>query len=101
MSNLYITEYENPHSALGYPMPVATQDGNSTDQTPLDYSGGAAASAAFGARTTFIRLHTDAICSIAFGKAPTATTSNRRMAANQTEYYFVRPGDKVSAVINT
>ena len=99
-SKLYITEYEDPHSSASFPMQVGMEDGNSTDQV-VDYSGGAAASAAFGARTRFIRLHTDSICSIKFGTAPTAATTNRRLAANQTEYYGVRPGDKVSGIINT
>lgn len=101
MSKLYISEFENPGGAAGFPFPVASEFGNTTDQEPVDYSGGAAASAAFAATTTLVRIHTDAVCSIKFGTAPTATTSNRRMAAGQTEYYFVRKNDKVSAVINT
>ncbi len=101
MSKLYVTEFETPGGRAGGMFPVAAEDGNIIDQTPVDYSGGAAASAAFGAQTKLVRIHTDAICSIKFGTAPTATTSNRRMAAGQTEYYFVRPGDKVSGVTNT
>ena len=35
---------------------------------------------------------------IAFGAAPTATTSDHYMVANIPEYFNVRPGEKVSAV---
>jgi hypothetical protein len=58
-------------------------------------------SAAFNAKTRFVRLHTDTNCFVVFGTAPTAVTStNGRMAANQTEYRAVPLGAafKVSAV---
>jgi len=56
---------------------------------------------AFSANTTYIRLHADATCSIAFGTAPTATTSTMRMVAGQTEYFVVIPGHRVSVISNT
>lgn len=80
-------------------MPVAGDEG--IDQAPVDFSGGAAQSAAFGSTTRFIRVNTDAVCSISFGSNPTATTSNRRLAANQTEYFGVIGGRKLSAIANT
>lgn len=101
MSKLYVSEFESPGGQAAFPFPVGNEGGNTTDQTPVDYSGGEAKSAAFAATTKLVRIHTDAICSIKFGTSPTATTSNRRMAAGQTEYYFVRPSDKVSAITNT
>jgi hypothetical protein len=57
----------------------------------------------FSANTTFVRVHTDAICSIAFGAAPEATVSMLRMAANQTEYFAVPKGlnYKVAVITNT
>lgn len=51
--------------------------------------------------TCLIRVHVDAICSIAFGKAPVATTAMKRLAANQTEYFSVSPGDKLSVISNS
>lgn len=101
MSKLYVSEFESPGGQAGFPFPVANEAGNTTDQSPIDYSGGEAKSAAFAATTKLVRIHTDAICCIKFGTAPTATTSHRRFAAGQTEYYFVRPGDKVSAITTT
>jgi hypothetical protein len=50
-----------------------------------------------------VRIHTDAICSISFGTAPTATATNRRLAANQTEYFGVPLGGsyKVAVISNS
>jgi hypothetical protein len=63
--------------------------------------GTSAQSDAFNAKTRFVRIHTDAICSILFGANPTATTANKRLAANQTEIFRVTPGDKVAVITNT
>ncbi len=74
--------------------PVATQTVSYTTH---------AESSTFNAKTRLVRLHTDSICSFVFGTAPSATTSDSRMAAGQTEYHGVRLGQslKVSAVANT
>lgn len=101
MATLYITEYAElpigPAGRVGQmPMepPVAEQ------AIPFTT---AVASAAFNAKTRFVRLHTDAICSVVFGVTPVATVANGRMAAGQTEYRAVPPGAgyKVSVVTNT
>ena len=63
--------------------------------------GNVASSDAFNAATRFVRIHVDAICSIKFGAAPTATTDDARLAAGQTEYFGVNPGDKVSVITNS
>ncbi len=55
-------------------------------------------SAAFNAKTHIIRIHAEAICFIAFGSDPTATTSSMRMVAGQTEYFGVSPGTKLAVV---
>lgn len=64
-------------------------------------SGTSAQSSAFNAKTTVIRVHTDAICSIAIGSDPTATTSNMRLPADHTEYFAVTPAHKLAAITNT
>jgi hypothetical protein len=73
----------------------------STTSQVVNYAGGSTASSAFRTDTRMVRLHTDSICSIKFGTAPTATTSDARLAAGQTEYFKVMPGFKVAAIINT
>lgn len=63
--------------------------------------GGSVQSSPFDLTTRFIRLHVDAICSIAIASNPTATTSKKRLAANQTEYFGVKPGWKIAVISNT
>jgi hypothetical protein len=59
------------------------------------------ASNPFSSATKAIRVHTDAICSIAIGtNVVGATTSNMRLAANQTEYFFVNAGDQLASTSN-
>lgn len=98
MAKAYISEYEQvPQQAgvliqCGYEPGITTQVVTFTTTTQ---------SAAFNAKTKFIRVHVDAICSYAFGDDPTATTSTPRMAASQTEIFGVYPGQKVAFVTNT
>jgi hypothetical protein len=101
-SKLYVTEFEAPQNAMGgmFP-PLAFFSDDAILQAPIDYSGGHAESAAFGTNTRLVRVHTDSICCVIIAKAPVATTSHQRMTAGQTEYFLVKPGDKISAVITT
>ena len=98
MSKLYITEYEH--------LPLTTDGRMSAGQEPalatqtVTFTT-ATQSAAFNARTTFVRVHAPTICSILFGSNPTADVNSPRLAANQTEYFGVRGGDKLSAIDNT
>jgi hypothetical protein len=91
---MFVTEY-------------AESDINSAKEPPLAeqafaFTGTSAqCSNAFNARTRLVRIHTDAICSIAFAKDPTATANNRRLAINSTEYFSVEGGLKVAAITNT
>lgn len=101
MATFFITEYAElaigPAGRVGQ-MPV---DPPVAAQTVA--IGVAASSAAFNAKTRFVRFHCDAICSFLVGTAPTAATTDSRMAANQTEYHAVPPGAsyKVSVISNT
>jgi hypothetical protein len=65
--------------------------------------GAEADSSAFNAATRYIRVHVDAICSIAIGVTPTATTSMLRMGAGDTEYFGVplNGGYKLSVITNS
>lgn len=76
----------------------APQEPVITEQTVTSWP---AASNPFNAKTQFVRIHTDSICSIAFGQSPSATTSNKRLAANQTEFFGVTAGMSVSVIANT
>lgn len=97
MATLYICEYSDVLHGPGESS-VGMEPG--TDQTPITIST-SSQSLAFKANTRLVRIHTDAICSIVFGANPTATTSNKRLPANQTEYFGVVPGMKLAVVTNT
>ena len=99
MAVLYIAEF----SQL---MPTPGGTGQAPRTPPIAeqtvaIGGASAASGAFNTATNFVRVHTDAICSIAFGASPVATTAQMRLAAGQTEYFGVNAGDKIAVISNT
>jgi hypothetical protein len=105
MTKLYVSEYARMTQASG--------PGNAVVQAPeepplavqvVDFTAGAAQSAAFNAKTRFVRLHADAICSVKFAANPTATVNDPRLAAGLTELFGIAPDGsaaKVSAITNT
>ena len=101
MTTLYISEFADFGRSTTETGQVAAQP--PTNEQTVSLSGTSAASSAFKNNTRLVRLHTDSICSIEFGTAPTATTSTARMAANQTEYFTIPAGQsyKVAAITNT
>lgn len=100
MGTLYVTEYAalsgNDNGGVAQ---IAKAPGVAGQTVTI--SGSHAESAAFNDATRFIRVHTDAICSIAISAAPVATTTMKRMAADQTEYFGVTRGHKISVISNT
>lgn len=100
MAKVYITEYaRQAKDNRGQPIlageepPVATQT--------VAIGGASAQSAALNAKTAFVRIHTDAICSILMGTDPTATADSPRFGANQTEYFAVVPNTAMKAAVIT
>jgi hypothetical protein len=98
MSTLYITEYGG--MAPG-PLQVAMTPKIAT--YTLTVGSAAVSTRPFDPATNYIRLHTDAICSIAIVASTTgvATTSDPRMAADNTEYFGVPNGYRVAVISNT
>ena len=101
MATLYITEFNAIPSATGNSIQIASQPPPASQTVAI--SGASAASSAFNANTNFVRIHTDAICSVSFGTAPTATTSLMRLPADSTEYFAVpyNQAYKVAVISNT
>lgn len=101
MAVLFICEYDKmgvirgQQTAIALEPPVAEQT--------VAIGGTSTQSSAFNSATRYVRLHTDAICSILFGTDPTATAAKKRLAANQTEYFAVPSGGthKVAVITNT
>jgi mRNA degradation ribonuclease J1/J2 len=98
MATLYVTEYERIPVGAGGSIPMGAEPAQAAQTVAI--GGVTAQSNAFAATTQYIRVHADAICSLAFGTNPTATAVLTRLAANQTEYFSVRPGDKVAVISN-
>lgn len=102
MATLYIAEYASISIGQAGRLHQHPDEPPLNEQT-LSIGVGSNASAAFQPQTRMVRLHTDAICSVAFGTNPTATTNNQRLAANQTEYKGVPLGQgfKVAVIQNS
>jgi len=104
MTILYVSEFSQlvmtPNG-----LAAMAQEPSLRDQTVVIGSGSLTPLYPFLPATKYVRLHADNICSIAFGPFATvaATTTNARMAANQTEYFGVpqNSGQSVAVIINT
>lgn len=99
MAVVFISEFTDSKLYAGTPLPVSPAP-PVAEQT-VSITVGSVQSSAFGATTKVIRVHTDAICSIAIGANPTATATTARLAANSTEYFGVLPGHKIAVITNT
>ena len=98
--SLYISEYVRSGISLnGQNLAAGEEPAIATQKIAI--GGSSTQSAVFNADTKFIRVHAAAICSIAFGTNPTATTNSMRLAANQTEYFSVLPGMRLAVITNT
>lgn len=72
-----------------------------TTQTITTSGSSAAISTAFATGTTVVRIVATEDVNIKFGSAPTATTSDPFVPANQVEYFKVTAGEKVAAIQNS
>lgn len=98
MAKAYIAEYDRQaRDPIGI-VPTG-QEPAIANQTVV--IGAEAKSAAFAATTQFVAVSVDAICSVAFGAAPTSTTSSLRLPANSITYFGVVPGHKISVISNS
>lgn len=71
-----------------------------TTQTVTVGTTSAATTNGVGAQTYVVRLISTTACHVAFGAAPTATTSDMYLAANREENFVVTPGQKVAVIQN-
>ena len=91
MASLYITEFSGQQGGI----PVA----QALAQQKLTIGAVALPSAALNSNTRVVRLHTDAICSVAVNEV--ATADMYRMAAGQTDYLHVPAGSVLSVITNS
>lgn len=96
MATLYVTEF----GGAGPQVPIADTPKIAGNNVAIGSS--TAQSNAFNSNTALIRVHTDSICSVEIGgSSPIATAASQRMNAGDTEYFFVKPGDKLAVIVNT
>lgn len=104
MARLYITEFaEMPQLNSAGVIPQCPVAPGIAEQS-VAIGGGSVASAAFNQGTKFVMLNSDAVCSLAWssdGTPATAVATAQRMSANETRFYGVHPGGKVSVIANT
>ncbi len=101
MAKLYIVEFASTAIGARGQDVMAPQYPPVARQSVMTSSGTSAQSAAFGGSTRYIQYHTDGICSIAIGPNPVADVNYDRMAANETRFVGVNPGDKLALITNT
>lgn len=103
MAKVYITAFQKQaHQWVGAEAIAAphAEEAVYVEMVPVAI-GVEAKSAVFPNGTRMVRVHADAICSIAFGVTPVASVDTMRLAAGQTEYFGVKPGEKLSVITNT
>lgn len=100
MAVCFISEYPGGSQSGIHGQVAAVMEPEITTQT-VAITAGSVQSAAFNAGTRMVRVHVDAVCSILVGSNPTALATSKRLAANQTEYFFVSPGHKLAVITNT
>jgi hypothetical protein len=101
MAVLYISEYSSQaRDGQGYLMPAGQEPSQVEQQVAI--GAGSTQSTAFAAGTKLIRVHCDVACHVSIGTNPTAATTTKRLAANQTEFFGVqahpRTGDKIAVI---
>ena len=99
MATMYVAEFNFIGGGANHPIQGA-QTPPITEQI-VTIGGASLATNALSQATTMVRIAVDTTCSIAFGSAPVATTSNMRFAGNQTEYFTVAPGSKIAVIANS
>lgn len=107
MTKAYVTEYAR-QSVDNHGNSIAAGEEPPLTEYVIDYNAGEAHGANLNAKTRLVRVHVDSIASIKIDAAAVAATTNKRLAAGQTEYFGVVPemvaasaGVRVSAITNT
>src|SRR5262245_65087866 len=101
MSTLYVAEYEKLLVDINGNVVMAPHEPPIAEQKVSIGMNSTTADNAFGTRTKFVQLSTDAICSVAFGPSPVATSSNQRLPANTIVFKGVNPGDFIAVITNS
>lgn len=97
MANLTITEINklafDPHGS-----PILAPEMPALKESNVAVTGAHLESDPFVNGARYIMVNTDTACGLAFGENPVASTVLHRMGANETRFYGVIPGHRLSVV---
>lgn len=96
-NKMFINEYNAIGTAKGQPAQIQQEPAVAV-QTPVDFSGGAAQSAAFTVGTSYVMIQCDTQCSYRVGTNPTATISDMPLAAFQPMFFAIKPNMLISVI---
>lgn len=99
MGTLYISEFRDV-ATVGTHRPPIPPTPSIVEQN-VTITSSSMTSSAFNSQTRMVMVNCDAACSLAWGQSPTATTSQHRLAANETRFYGVLAGEVVAVISNT
>lgn len=99
MADIYITEYVRLGADQVGKVPPVPFEPNVAEQV-IANPVASTQSAALNAQTTMVMVHASAAAHIKFGLNPTAVTTAHRLAAGETRFYSVQPGQsmKIAAI---
>jgi hypothetical protein len=100
MAKIYVTEFTSLGTAQNGSPQIAARPAVARQSMAITASS-TSLPTPFTAQTKYIRVHTDAICSIAISKTPTADVTYDRLPADSTEYFGVSAGDNLAVIANT
>jgi len=97
MSTLYIAEFKAIGKSSGSSLQAPLEPPLS-EQT-VTFTTSSVQGSALNHATRLVRIHVDADSHFAVGSSPTATTSNRKMIAGQTEYLAIPQGSSLNIAV--
>jgi hypothetical protein len=96
-ATLFVTEFAGPPSVSVY---YQAANAPALVEQTVAIGGASVQSAVFGSSTKLVRVHADVACSVVVGGTnPTATATSMRLAAGQTEYFVVIPGQRLAVIV--
>lgn len=101
MAKAYISEYSELAKDMKDRVIAAPLEPSLIDST-VSATGTSTSSGAFEARTRFVLIHVDGIVHLKVATtSPVATTTNKRLAADQTIFFGVFAGDSIAFINGT
>lgn len=97
MAVIYIWEF----SEIVQRGPIMIGKTPGVTQQTVNIGANSAQSNPFNRATSYIRVETDATCSINIGPNAIATTTTARMKQDTTEYFGVNSGDVLACITNS